>query len=55
MDYSNAIRKITADYARRADDAAALKERLINENDDFYENERALRLCEIGRAKGEKV
>lgn len=55
MDYSNAIRKITADYARRADDAAALKERLINENDDFYENERALRLCEIGRAKGKKV
>lgn len=55
MDYTAAIKEITAKRRREIDDAAALKQRLVESDKRFYENERALRLAGLQELRGEKV
>lgn len=55
MDYTAAIKEITANRRREADAAEALKQKLIDTDMRFYENERALRLAGLKELRGEKV
>lgn len=55
MDYNKAINTVIMRRQRALDAAAALKARLIEENTQFYENEKMLRLAQIALAKGEQA
>lgn len=53
MEYTKAINEIVLKRQQRLDAADALKQRLINSDAQFYENERRMRLAQIAIAKGE--
>ena len=55
MDYSKAIRQVTDRRRRALDRASDLKRKLIETDQDFYENEKALRLAEIAVARGKNA
>lgn len=55
MDYNRAINAVVMRRQSRLDAAAALKDKLIDTDPQFYENERRMRLGQIALARGERV
>lgn len=55
MDCLKAIRQVVNNRRRALEKAASLKQKLIDTDNTFYDNERNLRLAEIKLARGEKI